>query len=56
MAEIPPKTDGRKPAVATCALAPVPDLPGTELTPLELGTNHISFLDALQLKTCKPVF
>ena len=29
MAEIPPKTDGRKPAAATCALALVPDRPGT---------------------------
>ena len=41
MAEILPKTDGRKSAAATCALAPIPDHPGTEATPLEPGTNHI---------------
>ena len=36
MAEIPPKTDGRKPAAATCAHTPVPDGLGTESTPLVL--------------------
>ena len=41
MAEIPHKTDGRKPAAATCPLAPAPDRPGTESSPLEPGTNHI---------------
>ena len=40
-AEIPPKTDPRKPAVATCALASVPDWLGTESTTLKPGTNHI---------------
>ena len=40
MAEIPPKTDGKDPAAATCALAPVPDRPVTESSPLEPGTNH----------------
>ena len=41
IAEIPLKTDGRKPAAATCAQAPVSDRPGTELTPLVPGTYHI---------------
>ena len=41
MAEIPPKTNGRKASAATCALALVPGRPGTELMPLELDTNHI---------------